>query len=177
MPDYRRARHPGGIYFFTVALLKRNGNDVLTRHIALLRQSVAQVRRAHPFIIHAWVVLPEHLHCVLEFPHGDANYTLRWRLIKAFFARNLPAVEFHSEIRRRRGERGIWQRRIWEHLIRDEADYRAHMNYVHFNPVRHGLVERVRDWPYSTFHRCVERGVYPMDWGGGDSVDAVECGE
>jgi putative transposase len=166
MPDYRRTYHPGGFYFFTVTLLQRSRNELLTRHIDLLRQSVVKVRSEHPFTIHAWIVLPDHLHCILEFPSGDANYTLRWRLIKAYFAKNVPAAEFRSEVRRRRGERGIWQRRFWEHLIRDEADYRAHMDYVHFNPVKHGLVERVQDWPYSTFHRWVERGVYPVDWGG-----------
>ena len=177
MPDYRRARHPGGTYFFTVTLLRRGDNDLLTRHIELLRQCVVKVRREHPFVIHAWVVLPDHLHCVLEFPHGDANYTLRWRLIKAYFAKGLPKMEFRSAVRQRRGERGIWQRRYWEHLIRDEADHRAHMDYVHFNPVKHGLVAWVRDWPYSTFHHWVERGVYPVDWGGCGSEDSAGFGE
>lgn len=177
MPDYRRAHHPGGLYFFTQNLLRRTGNDLLIRNIVLLRQTVDKVRRDHPFLIHAWVVLPDHLHCVLEFPRGDANYALRWRLIKAYFSKGLPAMEFRSEVRQRRGERGIWQRRFWEHLIRDEVDYRAHMDYVHFNPVKHGLVERVQDWPYSTFHRWVERGVYPVDWGGGDPLAKSGFGE
>ena len=170
MPDYRRVRHPGGLYFFTHSLLQRSGNDLLTRNIDLLRQSVVKVRSQHPFRIHAWVVLPDHLHCILEFPQGDANYPLRWRLIKAYFAKRVPNIEFRSAVRRRRGERGIWQRRFWEHLIRDEADYHAHMDYIHFNPVKHGVVGCVRDWPYSTFHRWVERGVYSLDWGGGDSM-------
>ena len=166
MPDYRRAWHPGGTYFFTVNLLQRQGNDLLTRHIELLRAVVKSVRQRHPFTIHGWAVLPEHLHCVIELPPDDANYATRWRLIKMEFSKALPRTERLSAVRTRRGERGIWQRRYWEHLIRDERDYRAHMDYVHINPVKHGLVECVADWPYSTFHRMVEEGIYPGNWAG-----------
>jgi putative transposase len=173
MPDYRRAWHPGGTYFFTVNLLQRQGNDLLTRHIELLREAVRSVRHRHPFTIHGWVVLPDHLHCVIELPAHDADFATRWRLIKMGFSKALPQVERRSRVRVRRGERGIWQRRYWEHLVRDDADFRAHMDYVHFNPVKHGLVKRVCDWPYSTFHRCVEQGVYPLDWAGGGDV-AIE---
>ena len=127
---------------------------------------VRRVRRNHPFIIHGWVVLPDHLHCVIELPTGDTDFALRWRLIKAGFSMTLPKKERRNAARRRRGERGIWQRRYWEHHIRDEQDYRAHMDYLHFNPVKHGLVERVADWPYSTFHHLVEKGTYPPDWAG-----------
>jgi len=168
MPNYRRAWHPGGTYFFTVNLLQRHGNDLLTRHVEVLRAVVRSVRESHPFRIHGWVVLPEHLHCVIELPPGDADFATRWRLIKGGFSKALPPNEHRSPVRLRRGERGIWQRRFWEHLIRDEADYRAHMDYVHVNPLKHGLVKRVSDWPYSTFHRLVEQGVYPSDWAGGD---------
>jgi len=168
MPNYRRAWHPGGTYFFTVNLLQRTDNDLLVRHIDVLRESVKWVRHAHPFAIHAWVVLPEHLHCVISLPPGDADFALRWRLIKMRFSKTIPDKEWISATRQRRGERGIWQRRYWEHLIRDEKDFSAHMDYVHINPVKHGLVERVIDWPYSTFHRLVEDGVYPRNWGGGD---------
>jgi len=167
MPDYRRAWHPGGTYFFTVNLLQRRGNDLLTRHIELLRTVVKSVRQRHPFRIHGWVVLPEHLHCVIELPPDDANYATRWRLIKMGFSKALPRTERLSAVRVRRGERGIWQRRYWEHLIRDERDYRAHMDYVHINPVKHGLVGCVADWPYSTFRHMVEAGVYPVNWAGG----------
>ncbi len=166
MTDYRRAWHPGGTYFFTVNLLQRRGNDLLTREITLLRAVVADVRRRHPFRIHGWVVLPDHLHCVIELPEDDADFAVRWRLIKMGFSKGLPKTEHRSATRQRRGERGIWQRRYWEHLIRDEADFQAHMDYVHINPLKHGLVTRVSDWPYSTFHRLVERGVYPADWAG-----------
>ena len=148
-------------------LLQRQGNDLLTRHIETLRDSVRRVRKLYPFHIHGWVVLPEHLHCVMELPPQDADFATRWRLIKMAFSKAIPYTERLSAVRARRGERGIWQRRYWEHLIRDEADYRAHMDYVHINPVKHGLVERVADWPYSTFHRLVADGVYPPDWAGG----------
>jgi REP-associated tyrosine transposase len=168
MPDYRRAWHPGGTYFFTVNLLHRNGNDLLIRHIELLREAVSSIQRRHPFSIHGWVVLPEHMHCIIELPLDDDDYAKRWRLIKTAFSRALPHTETLSQVRAKRGERGIWQRRYWEHLIRDDRDYRAHMDYIHINPVKHGLVRRVADWPYSTFHRLVTEGVYPGNWGGGN---------
>lgn len=177
MADYRRLWCPGGTYFFTVTLLRRRGNDLLVRHVDVLRDAVRRVRQAHPFIIHGWVVLPDHLHCVMELPEGDADFSSRWRLIKARFARQLPAVESRSSSRLLRGERGIWQRRFWEHLIRDQADFNAHMDYLHFNPVRHGLVERVAEWPYSTFHRLVAEGVYPGDWGGTVELADADFGE
>ena len=167
MPNYRRAWHPGGTYFFTANLLERLGNDLLVRHIDSLREAVRSVRERHPFVIHGWVVLPDHMHCVLEMPAGDKDYAKRWRLIKTDFSKALPITERRSSVRQARGERGVWQRRYWEHFIRDEADYQAHMDYVHINPVKHGLVERVADWPYSTFHRLVEHGRYPTDWAGG----------
>jgi len=167
MPNYRRAWHPGGTYFFTVNLLRRHGNNLLTAHIEQLRNAVAAVRRRHPFHIHGWVVLPDHLHCVIELPSDDIDYAVRWRLIKIGFSKSLPITESRSAVRVKRGERGIWQRRYWEHLIRDDADFQAHMDYVHFNPVKHGLVKRVIDWPFSTFEQLVKDGVYPPDWGGG----------
>ena len=173
MPDYRRAWRPGGTYFFTVNALQRQGNDLFVRHIDSLRDVLRDVRRRHPFAIHGWVVLPDHMHCVIEFPQGDSNFALRWRLIKAGFSKRLPANEWRSAVRHARGERGIWQRRYWEHLIRDETDFNAHMDYLHFNPVKHGHVTQVVDWPYSTFHRLVEMGVYPRDWGGSAAADAA----
>ena len=164
MPDYRRIRIPGGTYFFTVNLLQRYPNDLLVRHIAELRDAVRRVRRRRPFHVDAWVVLPDHLHAVWTLPPGDDDYAKRWRTIKQHFSRALQQVEHRSEVRRRRDERGIWQRRFWEHAIRDDADYAAHVDYVHINPLKHGYVERVRDWPHSTFRRHVESGVYPIDW-------------
>jgi len=171
MPDYRRAWLPGGTYFFTVNLLRRRGNDLLTRHIDVLRTVVADVQRRHPFVIHGWVVLPDHMHCIIELPPCDADFATRWRLIKMGFSKALPKGERRSSVRQRRGERGIWQRRYWEHAIRDDEDFRAHMDYVHINPLKHGLVSRVADWPYSTFHRGVAAGVYPVDWAGSIAQD------
>jgi putative transposase len=166
MPDYRRALVPGASWFFTVNLLQRRNNDLLIRHVDTLREAVRRVHRLHPFTINAWVVLPEHMHCVWTLPPGDTDYSLRWRLIKTFFCRVLPADEYRSAVRLYRGERGIWQRRYWEHLIRDDEDYRRHVDYVHINPLKHGLVRRVQDWPYSSFHRDVRTGLYPADWAG-----------
>ncbi|HRH80863.1 MAG TPA: transposase [Thiobacillaceae bacterium] len=172
MPDYRRAWRPGGTYFFTVNALGRQGNDLLTRNIEWLRTVVRQVKVAHPFRVHGWVVLPDHMHCVIELPPQDTDFATRWRLIKAGFSKGLPATETRSAVRLARGERGIWQRRYWEHLIRDARDFEAHLDYVHFNPVKHGHVARVADWPYSTFHQHVAAGRYPADWAG--SVDGFE---
>ena len=170
MPNYRRAWHAGGTYFFTVNLLQRRNNNLLVRHIDLLRQVVATVQSRHPFKIHGWVVMPEHLHCVIELPLNDMDFALRWRLIKMNFSKGLPKTERRSKVRVARGERGIWQRRYWEHLIRDDADMQAHMDYVHFNPIKHDLVRRVADWPFSTFHALVKQGVYAPDWCGGDDA-------
>lgn len=173
MPNYRRNFLPGGSFFFTVNLLERR-SDLLVRHIDLLRDSVRRVRRLYPFAIDAWVVLPEHLHYVWTLAPGEADFALRWRLIKLLFSKGLPQTERLSELRRRRNERGIWQRRYWEHTLRDEADFGAHVDYVHINPMKHGLVERVADWPYSTFHRYVQAGALPADWGGGeDRIDSA----
>jgi putative transposase len=172
--NYRRAWHPGGTYFFTVNLLQRQNNDLLIQYIAALRTSVSQVKLTHPFIIHAWVVMPEHLHCVIELPVGDADFATRWRRIKTLFSQSIPVTERRSAVRMKRGERGIWQRRYWEHLIRDEADFVAHMDYCHYNPVKHGWVNSVVHWPYSTFHRCVKEGIYPPDWGGENLIIQIK---
>ena len=165
MPDYRRNRVPGGSYFFTVNLRDRR-SDLLIAHIESLRRVVQEARRDIPFHIDAWVVLPDHLHCLWTLPEGDADFPSRWRVIKARFSRSLPrsAVPIPSGLRP--GERGIWQRRYWEHTIRDERDYAAHMDYIHFNPVKHGFVQHPGDWEFSTFRRCVAEGMYPADWRG-----------
>jgi putative transposase len=164
MPNYRRAFIPGGTYFFTVNLLERRSNDLVVRHISALRESVRTTRRLHPVDIHAWVVLPEHMHCIFELPPNDHDFSLRWRLIKHHFSVAISKNEYRNDVRRSRRERGIWQRRFWEHVIRNEEDYRAHMDYVHYNPVKHGLVKHVKNWPYSTFHSCVQAGMYPLEW-------------
>lgn len=165
MPNYRRALVPGGCWFFTLNLLDRR-QTLLVDHIRALRQAVARTRDNYPFVIDAFVVLPDHLHAIWTLPPGDFDFPIRWRLIKARFARALPEQEDRDAIRIKRGERGIWQRRFWEHLIRDENDYARHVEYCYFNPLKHGLVTRVSDWPHSSFHRDATAGLVPHDWAG-----------
>lgn len=175
MPNYRRAWIPGGCYFFTLALADRHART-LAAYVDLLRAAVAQARKARPFRIDACVVLPDHLHMVWTLPPGDADYAVRIGHLKAVFSRGLARGERRNVSRRRRRELGVWQRRYWEHLIRDEADFAAHIDYVHFNPVKHRHVARVRDWEWSTFHRYVAAGVLTPDWGG-CRQDEVRGGE
>jgi putative transposase len=163
MPNYRRNRVPGGTYFFTVNLLDRR-SDLLVAQIEALRAAVRQARANAPFHIDAWVVLPDHLHCLWTLPDGDADFSGRWKSIKTWFSKSLPATEQRSAVNIRRGERGIWQRRYWEHTIRDDRDYAVHMDYIHFNPVKHGYVDHAADWPFSSFRHYVENGIYPLDW-------------
>ncbi len=172
MPDYRRNRVPGGTYFFTVNLLDRR-SDLLVARIDVLRGAVRDVRVRAPFHIDAWVVLPDHIHCLWTLPEGDADFPGRWQAIKIAFSRALPATEPRSPVQRRRRERGIWQRRYWEHTIRDERDYAIHMDYIHFNSVKHGLAPTPAEWPFSTFHDCVRRGLYPLEWLGADLEPAA----
>jgi len=171
MTDYRRARVPGAMWFFTVGLVERKGNRLLVENVDALRSAFRVVQARHPFRMDAAVVMPDHLHCIWSLPEGDADYSTRWALIKAAFSRSLAPGERRSSSRAKRGERGIWQRRFWEHLIRNEEDYRRHVDYVHWNPVKHGYVERVVEWPYSSFHRFVRNGIYPADWGGGERIE------
>ncbi|HTU54329.1 MAG TPA: transposase [Acetobacteraceae bacterium] len=175
MPSYRRHRVPGGTYCFTVNLLDRN-SSLLVDQIDILRDAVRTVRARAPFHIDAWVVLPEHLHCIWTLPPDDDNYSGRWRALKSLFAAAMPHSERRSAARVRKGERAIWQRRFWEHTIRDDRDYAAHMDYVHFNPVEHGLAACAADWPYSSFRLCVTRGLYPADWSM-SGPDPAELGE
>lgn len=167
---YRRNYVEGGTYFFTVNLLERD-KTLLMDHVACLRAAVRFVKKRQPFYIDAWVVLPDHLHAVWTLPEGDADYSSRWREIKKRFSKSLPETERLSAARQRKGERGIWQRRFWEHTIRDEQDYRHHVDYVHVNPLKHGLVKRVKDWPLSSFHRAVSHGLYDEDWCGKEHLE------
>jgi putative transposase len=174
--EYRRNFVKGGSYFFTVALADRS-QCLLVTETAALREAFRNVKSVYPFSLDAIVVLPEHLHCIWTLPEGDADYPQRWRRIKATFSRNLPDRNMRSRSKFLRGERGIWQRRYWEHMLRDEMDWQRHMDYIHYNPVKHGHVERVADWPYSTFHRYVKAGIYPKDWGGGNDERNGRFGE
>ena len=175
MADYRRHRVPGGTYFFTVNLQHRR-DDTLVANIDAVRAAVRTIKRRRPFHIDAWVVLPDHMHCVWTLPPGDTDFSARWRDIKGLFSRSLPIVQDRSAVQARREEKGIWQRRFWEHAVRDERDYAAHVDYVHFNPVKHGLADHPAAWPFSSFCRCVARGIYPADWAGG-GADLAQAGE
>nr|VFJ49003.1 MAG: putative transposase [Candidatus Kentron sp. FM]VFJ49370.1 MAG: putative transposase [Candidatus Kentron sp. FM]VFK08273.1 MAG: putative transposase [Candidatus Kentron sp. FM] len=152
MSYYRRARAPGGCYFFTVVTWNRR--PLLVQHMDRLREAFRAVRKRRPFEIDAIVVLPDHLHAIWRLPQGDANYSTRWKRIKQEFSKDIPGELNH------RHEKRIWQRRFWEHSIRDGPDWENHMTYIYYNPVKHGLVERPMDWPYSSF---VYRGeaLYP----------------
>lgn len=166
MATYRRALTPGATYFFTVNTYRRQ--TVLTERpfYEALKQSLRQVKNLHPFTIDAFVLLPDHLHCLWSLPEGDTDYALRWSLIKRQVSqqtRERLAAPL-TKSRRKRRELGLWQRRFWEHQIRDERDFAKHVDYVHWNPVKHGYVKRVSDWPYSSFRRYVARGVYAVDW-------------
>lgn len=176
MTSYRRNFLSGGSFFFTVNLADRR-LSLLTTHIDVLRNAFREIRQRHPFTIDAIVVLPDHLHAVWTLPEGDADFATRWRLIKSAFSRHLDTGEGISASRTAKGERGIWQRRYWEHTIRDEDDFARHVDYVHINPVKHGLVARVRDWQPSSFHRMVRLGAYPEDWAGDLSDYGGDFGE
>lgn len=173
MPRYIRSFTPGGAFFFTVALLERR-RRLLVEHAALLRQCFSEVKAARPFRIDAVVVLPDHLHCIWTLPPGDADFSARWHAIKSGFSRGIDPGEYLSQRRRTKGERGIWQRRFWEHTIRDECDFERHVDYIHYNPVKHGHVRAAADWRLSSFHRYVEQDVYPPDWGAAPDVKGME---
>jgi len=165
MANYRRDLTQGGTWFFTVVLMDRK-SDLLVKNIDALRDAHKYVMRNHPFVIEAMVVLPEHLHAIWTLPENDADYSNRWRLIKTEFSRSIKKKEKISTSRINKGERGIWQRRFWEHRIRDEIDFARHVDYIHFNPVKHKLVAEVKDWPWSSFHKYVHRGILPECWAG-----------
>jgi putative transposase len=165
MTNYRRSRLPGATYFFTVTTAQRHLN-LLVRHVQDLKASFQYEHQRAPFVNVALVILPDHLHAIWRLPKGDSDYSQRWRRIKAGFSRALPLGERISSSRKLKGERGVWQRRFWEHTIRDEDDLQSHLDYIHYNPVKHGLVQKVSDWPHSTFHHYVQRGIYMADWGG-----------
>lgn len=173
---YRRADVKGGTYFFTVNLFQRD-KTLLIDHFDVLRNVINRVKKRHPFKLHAMVVLPEHLHAILTLPEDDNNYPTRWMLIKAGFSRQIPGYDKNTKSRESKGERGIWQRRYLEHLIRDECDFERHVNYIHYNPVKHGLVERAIDWPFSTIHDFVNRGVLSQHWGHSGDFEGLEFGE
>ena len=172
---YRRSFLPGATFFFTVTLADRR-SDLLVRHIGALREAFRAVRQEHPFRVEAIVILPDHLHSIWSLPEGDSDYPGRWRRIKSRFSRTL-ALQGVPLAKDERGAYALWQRRYWEHTIRSDADRRRHVDYTHYNPVKHGLVRRVTDWPFSSFHRYVRIGLLPPDWGGCAAQEGGHFGE
>jgi putative transposase len=175
MVRYRRNFIPGGTYFSTATLADRR-STALVDHIAVLRSAFREARRARPFAIDAIVVLPEHLHAILTLSADDADFSGRWRRIKGHFSSSLIAAGLHLK-RGPNGDLALWQRRFWEHTIRDEDDFARHVDLVHFNPVKHGLAARVRDWSFSSFHRYVREGILPDDWAGDVGESGADYGE
>src|SRR5262249_5054826 len=175
MVRYRRNLVPGGTFFFTATLVDRT-SSVLIDHVDALRSAIALTRQDHPFTLDAIAVLPDHLHTVMTLPADDADFSTRWTLIKRRFTTAVikagVRVAQHPN-----GERALWQRRFWEHTIRDETDFERHVDYIHFNPVKHGLVSKVIDWPHSSFHRYVRQGMLPQDWAGDFGQDDARFGE
>ncbi len=172
MADYRRWYVPGGTYFFTVVTFGRRRWLVQDRWRNLLREAIEKERLKRPFQVVAWVLLPDHMHAVWTLPPGDQRYSLRWQKIKEEFTKSFlqqgGCEGVRNRSRRHRRERSVWQRRFWEHTIRDEFDLERCVDYAHWNPVKHGLVQQVCDWKWSTFHRFVQAGHYGMDWGRAD---------
>ncbi len=179
MATFRRSTVAGATYFFTVNA--HQSQKVLTKPplYQALKQSLEAVKKKYPFAIEAFVLLPDHLHCIWTLPESDADYSIRWNIIKRGVSQQVRdlIVAPVSPSRHKRGELGLWQRRFWEHQIRNERDFEKHVEYIHWNPVKHGYVKRVRDWPYSSFHRFVARGIYPLDWAGGPGIDDGTFGE
>jgi len=179
MPNYIRANVDGGTYFFTVVTYQRQrllGSETARR---ILQKAVNHVRTQLPFEINAWVLLPDHFHCILSLPQHDHDFSKRLGMIKATFSKHARHVLNNNQSRcpsrQKHREATFWQRRFWEHQIRDEQDYRHHMDYIHYNPVKHGLVHQVQDWPWSSFHRYVRAGIYTCDWGGAVNVFDEKC--
>ncbi len=175
MVRYRRNLASGGTFFLTVTLADRK-SSALTDHAVALRAAVKRTRRQHPFTIDAVVVLPDHFHMIMTLPAGDADFSNRLSLIKRRFTTAVLKTGI-AIARHPNGELALWQRRFWEHTIRDESDYERHVDYVHFNPVKHHLVASVRDWRYSSFHLYVRNGVLPEDWAGDFGQDRASFGE
>ena len=175
MVGYRRNFVLGGTYFFTVTLADRR-SKALVDHIGALRGAFRAARCERPFAIEAVVILPDHLHAIFSLPSNDADFPGRWRRIKGHFSSALIDAGIGLK-RRPNGDLALWQNRFWEHTIRDENDFTRHVDYIHFNPIKHGLVQSVRDWPHSSFHRYVREGLLPDDWAGVVRESGGEFGE
>jgi len=163
MSNYRRLKVSGATYFFTVTLADRH-STLLIDNVDSLREAFSKTMAEQPFWADAMVILPDHLHAIWTLPEDDHDFSNRWRKIKTRFTKTIGYRPMLSRSLASKGEKGIWQRRFWEHMIRDDQDYSAHLEYCWSNPIKHGLVERAVDWPYSSFHRDVKRQIVPQDW-------------
>jgi putative transposase len=170
MSRYRRSLQSGGSYFFTVVAYQRRSIlcDEPIRHA--LKNAIGIVRKNRPFVIDAWILLPDHLHCIWTLPDGDADFSSRWRLIKSYVSKACRE-QYHrqdliSPSKKKHREATLWQRRFLEHRLRNEDDFAKHVDYIHHNPVKHNLVKTAAAWPYSTIHRYIDNGHYPSDWAG-----------
>lgn len=176
MPEYRRIYQNHSMYFFTVVTYKRQVIFNNKNAVNYLRETIRTIKRNHPFSIEAMVVLPDHIHCVWNMDQDDCDYSKRWKLIKMSFTKGFHQPDSQLErsaSRVRKRERTVWQRRFWEHLIRDESDLHRHYDYIHYNPVRHGYVKSPDEWPWSSFHRFVDNGWYERDWGADEPTELL----
>jgi putative transposase len=174
--QYRRQRDEGGTYFFTVVTFNRK--PVLVENIARLRQAFDIVIKDRPFTIDAHVIMPDHIHMIWTLPEFDSDYPTRWRLIKHYFSKMMESGgETISHTREMKKERQVWQRRYWEHVIRDDKDLANHIEYIHYNPVKHGFTTSPDDWDLSSFHKYVKEGFYPEKWIPDDSIRNVDFPE
>lgn len=183
MSNYKRSKTPGACYFFTVVTYKKQEISTHPESRKILHTVISEVKKEYPFKINAWVLLPEHIHCIWTLPDGDADYSKRWGLIKLRFSNQTKNLFFRPELinksKQKHRESSIWQRRFWEHEIRDQKDYNQHMDYIYYNPVKHRQVSQVIDWPYSTFHRDAQKGMYSSNWGGNpkNTLEPNDVGE
>jgi len=175
---YRRSQQQGGSYFFTVVTYRRQSILLLPENINRLRVAFKKEMEKYPFTIDAIVILPDHLHTLWHLPEGDNDYSTRWSRIKRYFSSGcVGVVEQQSTSRHDKREKPVWQRRFWEHTIRDENDWQRHMDYIHYNPVRHGHAQAPGEWPYSSFKPCVQKGWYPPNWGATEpeNIKGINC--
>ena len=169
---YRRARTKGATLFFTVVTHGRKRVLCGKANVLLVREAFKHIINQRPFVVDAFVLLPDHIHCIWTLPEDDYDFSTRWRLFKSYFTRRCldEYKGFQTASMYKKGELAVWQRRFWEHTIRDEDDFNRHVDYIHYNPVKHGIVKSPKEWPYSSFHRYVRQGIYGRDWGAVDGM-------
>ncbi|PKO08177.1 MAG: transposase [Chloroflexi bacterium HGW-Chloroflexi-2] len=172
MPEYRRLLINGGTFFFTVVTYNRIPLFKNPKCRSILHNAWEDTQRRFPFKTIAICLLPDHLHCIWQLPEDDANYSVRWKEIKRLFTKQylieIGPGQQRNKSRQKRQEAAIWQRRFWEHAIKNDGDFERHLDYIHYNPIKHGYVEKASDWQWSSFHKFVHQGIYDNDWVGGN---------